>query len=38
LPGGKLQLIAEGLEQLVAILGAQEIPPMLILSQEINLP
>jgi DNA-binding MarR family transcriptional regulator len=38
LPGVKLKLISEGLEQLVTILGAQEIPPMLILSQEVNLP
>ena len=38
LPEEKLQLIAEGLQQLVSILGAQEIPPNLILSQEVNLP
>jgi DNA-binding MarR family transcriptional regulator len=38
LPEVKLKLISEGLEQLVTILGAQEIPPMLILSQEVNLP
>lgn len=38
LPGGKLLQIAEGLEQLVKILGAQEIPPRLILSSEVNLP
>jgi DNA-binding MarR family transcriptional regulator len=38
LPEVKLKLIAEGLEQLVTILGAQEIPPMLIQSQEVNLP
>ena len=38
LPELKLKLISEGLEELVTILGAQEIPPVLILSQEVNLP
>lgn len=34
----KLFHIADGLEQLVKILGAQEIPPQLILSPEVNVP
>jgi MarR family transcriptional regulator, organic hydroperoxide resistance regulator len=34
----KLDVINEGLSQLVEILGAQEIPPQLILSSEVNLP
>jgi len=34
----KLQVISAGLEVLVNILGVQEIPPHLILSQEVNLP
>ena len=38
LPDDKLIHIADGLEQLVKILGAKEIPPKLILSSEINLP
>ncbi|HLO25933.1 MAG TPA: MarR family transcriptional regulator [Geobacteraceae bacterium] len=38
LPQEKLLHIADGLEQLVKILGAQEIPPKLMLSQEVNLP
>ena len=38
LPAEKLCRIGDGLEQLVTILGAQEIPPKLILSQEVNLP
>lgn len=38
LPDKKLAHIFDGLEQLVKILGAQEIPPQLILSQEVNLP
>jgi MarR family transcriptional regulator, organic hydroperoxide resistance regulator len=38
LPAEKLNLIADGLEHLVQILGAQEIPPKLILSTEVNLP
>jgi MarR family transcriptional regulator, organic hydroperoxide resistance regulator len=37
LPIKKLKDIAAGLEELVRILGAQELPPRLILSQEINL-
>lgn len=36
LPLGKLQDISAGLEELVHILGAQELPPRLILSPEIN--
>jgi MarR family transcriptional regulator, organic hydroperoxide resistance regulator len=38
LPLEKLQEIAAGLEKLVHILGAQELPPQLILSPEVNLP
>ncbi len=38
LPREQLQHIADGLEQLVKILGAQEIPPKLIFSQEVNVP
>ncbi len=38
LPDKKLQHMADGLAQLVNILGAQEIPPRLLLSQEVNLP
>ncbi len=38
LPEEKLLHIADGLEQLVNILGAQEIPPQLILSPEVNVP
>lgn len=38
LPEEKLLQIADGLDQLVEILGAQEIPPQLILSQEVNVP
>jgi len=34
----KLVHLEEGLEQLVSILGAQEIPPRLLLSPEVNLP
>lgn len=34
----KLANISDGLEQLVKILGAQKIPPQLILSTEVNLP
>jgi hypothetical protein len=34
----KLLKVAEGVEELVKILGAEEIPPQLILSSEINLP
>ena len=37
LPLKKLQDISAGLEELVDILGAQEIPPQLILSSEVNL-
>lgn len=38
LPEAKLDHIADGLDQLVKILGAQEIPPKLLLSSEVNLP
>ena len=38
LPEEKLLHIADGLEQLVSILGAQKIPPQLILSPEVNVP
>ena len=38
LPLAKLQEIAMGLEELVHILGARELPPQLILSPEVNLP
>ena len=38
LPVKKLQGIAAALEELVHILGAQELPPQLILSTEVNLP
>lgn len=38
LPLEKLQGISAGLEVLVHILGAQELPPQLILSPEVNLP
>jgi DNA-binding MarR family transcriptional regulator len=34
----KLQEIDSGLAELVHILGAQELPPQLMLSQEVNLP
>jgi len=37
LPLKKLQDISDALEELVHILGAQELPPRLILSPEINL-
>ena len=38
LPESQIINIYDGLEQFVRILGAQEIPPQLILSPEINLP
>ena len=38
LPDDNLVHIADGLEQLVKILGAKEIPPRLIRSPEVNLP
>lgn len=38
LPDQTLQRISDGLEELVRILGAKELPPSLILSQEVNLP
>lgn len=38
LPAKELSNISDGLKQLVAILGAREIPPQLILTSEYNLP
>ncbi len=38
LPEKKLANISYGLEHLVSILGAQDMPPQLILSPEVNLP
>lgn len=38
LPQDKLTHLEDGLEQLVSILGAQEIPPQLLMSPEVNLP
>jgi len=38
LPDSELSTIASGFERMVKILGAQESPPHLILSPEINLP
>jgi len=38
LPGKKLSQLAEGMEELVKILGAEKIPPQLILSTDVNLP
>ena len=38
LPLAKLQEISMGLEELVHILGARELPPQLILLPEVNLP
>ncbi len=38
LPDAELLRMADGLARLVEILGAQEIPPRLILSPEVNLP
>jgi len=38
LPMDKLLHIDDGLEQFVRILGAQEVPPQLILSPEVNVP
>ncbi len=37
LPGKELESIATGLDHLVKILGAQKLPPQLILSPEVNL-
>lgn len=34
----KLYMISDGLEELVSILGAQEMPPKLMFSPEVNLP
>jgi MarR family transcriptional regulator, organic hydroperoxide resistance regulator len=34
----RLSKISDGLEELVSILGAKEVPPRLILSTEVNLP
>jgi MarR family transcriptional regulator, organic hydroperoxide resistance regulator len=38
LPDTELRTIASGFERMVKILGAQEIPPHLILSPEVNIP
>jgi len=38
LPMKKLKEISDGLEELVYILGAQELPPQLMFSSEVNLP
>jgi MarR family transcriptional regulator, organic hydroperoxide resistance regulator len=38
LAGLKLKIISEGMEQVVNILGVQDVPPQLIMSSEINLP
>jgi len=38
LPAGRLLDIASALDQLVQILGVQEVPPHLILSPEVNVP
>ncbi len=38
LPAKRLQEMDSALEELVHILGAQELPPQLILSPEVNLP
>jgi len=38
LPAPQIINISDGLEQFVRILGAQEIPPQLLLSPEINIP
>lgn len=38
LPEEKLLKIWEGLDELVGMLGAKEVPPVLLLSSEVNLP
>ena len=38
LDSGRLKQVAEGMAQLVRILGAEELPPQLLFSQEVNLP
>jgi len=38
LPDEKLLKIWEGLDELVGMLGAKEVPPLLLLSSEVNLP
>jgi MarR family transcriptional regulator, organic hydroperoxide resistance regulator len=38
LPEENLRRISDGLEELVRILGAKELPPSLMLSSEVNLP
>lgn len=38
LSGKDLKLISEGLDQVVNILGAQDVPPKLIMSSEVNVP
>lgn len=38
LPMEKLEVIGAGLQELVSILGAEALPPQLLLSSEVNLP
>lgn len=38
LTGQELKIISEGMEHVVALLGAKDIPPQLIMSAEINAP
>jgi len=38
LSGGKMLTVAEGIEVLVKILGAEDLPPQLIRSPDLNLP
>jgi DNA-binding MarR family transcriptional regulator len=38
LDNGELEAVSEGLERLVGILGARQIPPQLLFSQEVNAP
>lgn len=38
IPFSRLKMINSGLKEMVQILGAQELPPKLILSPELNLP
>ena len=38
LDGKQLEAVSEGLERLVGILGARQIPPQLLFSREVNAP
>ena len=38
MPSSRLKYIADALDDLVKILGAEEMPPRLLLSPEINIP